>query len=414
MRRLLPFLLACLIAPAVAAAPDPAAAAQETGYELRYRLDLSAAPQPAVVKLTVRQKSHRLRRLRFTASKQFRDFSSPSGLTRNGDELVWEVPEQGGTLSWVSPISHARRAGERDAWLGKDWALFRGSDVFPAMASVALRGSTSRASLRVTLPPDWSFVAPFKKEGDVYRIDNPERRFDRPTGWMVAGKLGVRIDRIAGVLVKVAAPQGSGTRRQDILAMLNWVLPDMLRVLPDFPRTLVIASADDPFWRGGLSGPASLFLHSSRPMISENGTSTLVHELFHTGFRRAAGPRSDWIVEGLAEYYSVKLLHRSGTTSAGRYAKTMASLERWGKKAPRLDTRSSSGAVTARAVGVLQRLDDEIQLRSDGEHDLDDVVRLLAADDGPLDLAGLRAAVTAVCGEESEVLREADGAAAQR
>jgi predicted metalloprotease with PDZ domain len=141
-------------------------------------------------------------------------------------------------------------------------------------------------------------------------------------------------------------------------------------------------------------------------MISENGTSTLVHELFHTGFGRAAGPRADWIVEGLAEYYSVELLHRSGTTSARRNAKTLASLARWAEQAPRLDTRSSSGAVTARAVGLLHRLSEEIASRTAGEHSLDDVVRLLASGTGRLDLDELRAAVVSVTGEASTVLAQ--------
>ena len=53
------------------------------------------------------------------------------------------------------------------------------------------------------------------------------------------------------------------------------------------PRLLIV-SAGDPMWRGGLSGPSSMFLHSDRPLISENRTSTLLHEL---GAHRARHPR---------------------------------------------------------------------------------------------------------------------------
>lgn len=42
--------------------------------------------------------------------------------------------------------------------------------------------------------------------------------------------------------------------------------------------------------------------------ISENATSTLFHELSHVITRISAEDRSDWIAEGLAEFYSVELV----------------------------------------------------------------------------------------------------------
>lgn len=377
--------------------PAPTGSADDgRRYELEYRLDLREAPAPARVALTVRQTRGELRRLRFAAdSPRFTDFEG-EGLQREGDEFVWRVPREGGTLRWRAPITHARGDGELDAKLGKRWALFRGEDAFPAMASVSLKGAQSASRLSIDLRESWSVVTPYARDGADYVITNPARRFDRPTGWLVAGRLGVRYETVAGVRVRVAAPTREGVRRQDMLALLNWTLPEVRRVLPTFPQRLLIVSAGDPFWRGGLSGPASLYIHADRPLISGNGTSTLLHELFHVGFGRAAAPGDDWIVEGLAEYYSVELLRRTGTVTQRRSERTFESLAGWGRKAKGLRGSRAGGAVTARAVGVFAGLDAAIREASGDARSLDDVVNRLAAGSGALDLTELRAAVDAV------------------
>jgi hypothetical protein len=392
----LAFVLALLLSRTAVGAPS---------YGLEYHLDLSAAPELARVSLTVSQDDGTLRQLNFHADDtRFAQFDAGENLTREGERYEWRVPPKGGTLSWRAPITHARGGGALDARLGKRWALFRGEDAFPAMASRTLKGAESNARLTVALPPNWTFVTAWPEADQGYALDNPARRFDRPTGWMIAGRLGVRIDRIAGVRSTVAAPRGQNVRRQDILAMLNWSLPDLVRLLPSFPTDLLVVSADDPFWRGGLSGPSSLYLHAQRPLISENGTSTLLHELFHVGFARAGGSRDDWIVEGLAEYYSVVLLRRAGTVTASRHAKTLRSLARWAKQSGPLRGARSSGARTARAVGVFVALDDEIRKQSDGQYSLDDVVRRLASGDGALSLDELRATVRELTAVPSKVL----------
>ena len=78
-------------------------------------------------------------------------------------------------------------------------------------------------------------------------------------------------------------------------------------------------------------GPASVFLHADRPLISENGTSTLLHELVHVAMGAHAQRGSDWVVEGFAELYSLELLVRSGTISHRHYRDALALLGNWGK-----------------------------------------------------------------------------------
>ena len=143
-------------------------------------------------------------------------------------------------------------------------------------------------------------------------------------------------------------------------------------------------------WRGGLSGPNSVFVHASLPLISRDGTSPLLHELMHATLGISPGPGGDWIVEGLAETYSLELLVRSRTLSKKRYQKALAQLAGRGGQAPKLEVERSSGATTARAVTVLHALDREIRDGSGGARSLDDVVRILFQQGGEVTSQRLR------------------------
>jgi hypothetical protein len=199
--------------------------------------------------------------------------------------------------------------------------------------------------------------------------------------------------------VAVAGPVGHRLRRLDILALLRWTLPTLKKLVPLPPRLLVVG-AGDPMWRGGLSGPSSVFLHSARPLISEDGSSPLLHELLHSALGLSAGPGGDWIVEGLAELYSMELLARSGTMSRRRLERA---LERKGDRARSvrsLEVDYAEGAVSARAVMVLRALDKILRERSNGEKSLDDVLRLLAERRGKVTTAQLRALAEGLVGQD--------------
>ena len=221
---------------------------------------------------------------------------------------------------------------------------------------------------------------------------------------MVLGKLGVRIDTVAGTRVLVAAPEGSGLRRLDILAFLNWTLPELARIGPSMPPRVTIVGAADPMWRGGLSAPASLYIHASRPLISENGTSTLLHEVLHIALGLKSEDGYDWIVEGLAEYYGIELMRRSGTLTANRYERAMASQVEWSGQAESLCDERSSGPVTALAVRIFAELDKEIRRKSASEHDLDDIVFELVKRDADVNTASLREVVRTLLGENPDAL----------
>ncbi|MOA19476.1 hypothetical protein D3C78_1398580 [compost metagenome] len=161
----------------------------------------------------------------------------------------------------------------------------------------------------------------------------------------------------------------------DILTLLTFIWPHAQAVFPREPAKLLIVGAGDPMWRGGLSAPNSLYMHRDRPLVSENGTSSLVHELVHVFSRISDTDRSDWITEGIAEYYAIELMRRAGGLSEDRYQKVREQLTRWSRKVTSLRGEQASGPVTARAVLLLQDLDAEIRQASGNRHSLDDVTR---------------------------------------
>jgi len=349
-----------------------------------YVVNIVATPAPKNnsihVELSVQQSTSQLLQLRMDMPDEyFSDIKADGKLERDADEVSWEPPDRGGAMSWTVTVNRRKTDRTFDAYMNEDWALFRGSDILPPAATRAMQGAISKTSLEFKLPKGWSSVTQYPGENHRYQVDNPERRFDRPTGWMLLGKIGTRTDDIAGVELKVAGPRNQGIRRMDMLSFLRWTVPEMTRVFPDFPGKLTVFIAGQPMWRGGLSAPASAYLHSSRPLISENGTSTLLHELGHIAMSASAAKGADWIIEGMAEYYSLQVLLRSGTISRERFDLALEKLDKWSKDADQLCSNRSSGAVTAKAAIVMDSLNRELRSKTDDQYSLDDVARELAA-----------------------------------
>jgi hypothetical protein len=143
-------------------------------------------------------------------------------------------------------------------------------------------------------------------------------------------------------------------------------------------------------WRGGLSGPRSLFIHADLALISENTTSPLLHEVMHIGTGLKAAKGGDWIVEGIAEYYGLEILRRSRTISNERFDQAIVRLRKWGAKVDDLCVAQSTGSTTARAVGIMAALDKELRKSSSGRNGLDNVLRELVASGHAASVTGLR------------------------
>jgi hypothetical protein len=389
----------CLLGMAVSLAACDAsssdAAAQESDptriYRVDYQVKVDVPAGGAWVELRLRQPGHYLRELDMrTLDGRLSDFSADGKLSQRDERIVWQPPAKGGKLRWFARLDHRRSGGAFDAYIEKDWALFRGEDIIPSALTRTLKGATSDTRVSFDLPRGWSSVTPYAERDDAYPVDNSQRRFATPTGWIVLGKLGVRIETIAGVRVVAAGPVGQSFRRMDVLALLHWTLPDLVRLLPEFPPRLTIVGAGNPMWRGALSAPQSIFVHADRPLLSENATSTLVHEAMHVGLSLSAVSGADWIVEGLAEYYSLEILRRSGTISESRFRAAHRQLAEWGQEAGELCKRRSSGSNTALAVSLLVNVDAEIRDKSAGQKSLDDVLRELAEYSGIITIPDFR------------------------
>jgi predicted metalloprotease with PDZ domain len=373
-----------------------------------YTLDYVVEMRPAdgIASVTMKLAGERLpsRLVLKIDPERHRNFRASSGLEVDSEEVHWQPRGTKAELHYEFVVNHRRGNSGYDSFMNADWAIFRGDRLVPRIYATAPPDLHSQATLRFVLPSQWSVVTALAStDSTSLAFDDPNRRFDRPRGWMLAGKLGKRSQKIAGVVATVAAPVEQDVRRQDMLAFLSWNLPHLIKVFPRFPERITIISAGDPMWRGGLSGPASLFIHADRPLISENRTSTLLHELVHVAMGIRGAPDSDWIVEGLAEYYSLETLRRSNGISDERYEEAMKKLERWARKAPSLRVPRSSGAVTAKAVILFKQADTEIRKLTRNKRSLDDVAARIAEQRSkPVTLEMLQTTAREVAGRDLE------------
>jgi hypothetical protein len=408
-RRLATHLLALGVLAATVLGAQNALGAAEHSYQLRYRADLSQSPRYALVRIELSDNSG-VSAIDFNLDEAFHSELKASGeLTLKNGRALWHPPSNNAWLSLNVQLPHKRDSGGFDALREDDFTIFRGDDLIPAAVVRGRKGISSQATLQFTLPQHWTSVnSGWPKQDDerTFTIDNPERRFDRPTGWFIAGKLGTRREYLAGTHVVVSGPTGQGLRRLDVLSFVLFNWPTLQQIVGDMPPKVLLVMAGDPMWRGGLSGPNSLFVHADRPMVSENGTSTLLHELVHTLTRISGAQDDDWIAEGLAEYYSYTILHRAGGLSDARLARVKRWLADWSREVKTLRGGPSSGRRTARAALLLGELDTEIRQRTQGDKSLDDATRAMMQQ-GKVSLTQLRDIVAQLTGEPSKVLQSA-------
>ncbi|MBN8431675.1 hypothetical protein JF535_12515 [Microbulbifer salipaludis] len=371
--------------------PSVYAAKNESLYEIDYRVQLDPADDFARVAIVLSGSTLPSQLTLHVNPARHLDITGEH-LALEGNRAVWQPKPGRAQITYRFKIDEKRSSGRYDSLMTERWAILRTDKLIPPISTRAPKSLRSRATLQVNTPENWNTLAPYAKdEHGVFQLNDPGRRFVRPKGWMISGRIGSRQDVIDGTDTVVAAPLGKGVRRQDTLAFLGWTLPELKKVFPEFPEKLLIVMAGDPMWRGGLSGTRSLFMHADRPLISGNRTSSMLHELVHVGTGIRGDKESDWIVEGIAEYYSLKILRRTGGISERRFQGALEGLAKWGEESPNLLVRRSSGPVTARATVVLHQVDEQIQVLSNGKRSLDDVVTALAKERGEVTLKKFRA-----------------------
>jgi len=395
------YFLSCLLCCNLAWAAEPA----DRHYDVTFSADFQPERHVVEAHIKVAQATHMLRLLDlYTPDPEFSGFVADGSFKRTANRLQWNVPAEGGTLTYKVRIDH-ERGKLMDARMTRNWAILRLDDVFPAARVRSRTGAISRSLLELHGPPGWHLETRYGTvDGPMDVGGSEQRRFVRPTGWMAAGKLGVRRELIAQRKVSVAAPVGQGMRRMDMLAFLRWTLPHLVKLFPDFPDRLLIVGARDQMWHGGLSGPGSVYLYADLPLISENATSPLLHELVHVATGSEGKKREDWIIEGLAEYYGLEILRRSGGISKKRFRQAMQQLGGWANRENGKLVSPSSGADTARAVLLFYGIQRELKQHEAGS--LDSIVRKLMAAPS-IDRGELLNLVEAKLGSRSDSLRQA-------
>lgn len=391
-------------------------------YSVEYRFRFLPETGSIGVSLTLNNASL-VKSLDFNLRRsQCSDFKSADNLVRKGDRLHWSPGSGQANLRYICRVNHSRKTNKGktsfDAYMTRNWAVFRGDDIVPPARVVTRRGAQSSATLVFDYKDGWTSVNtgwPLQKSaskklraGPVFEIIDPDRKFDRPTGWMIAGNIGTRrsyLGREDNDLqqLAVSAPQDSSMRRMDILTFVQFAWPEYKKAFGKVPDKFLIVGANDPMWRGGLSAANSLFMHADRPIVSENGTSSLLHELVHLVTHVSGKKNADWIAEGLAEFYAIELLQRAGGINQQRRSVIFSKLGERAKNVKKLHMRASTGKVTAAAVIVFNDLDNEIRTATKGKQSLDTVVQLLMKK-GKVDLSDLRQAFTAVVAKPSAVL----------
>ncbi len=371
-------------------------------YSVRYTLRPEPAASAVAVELRLEQPDGLLKELSFPADPNITDIAGDGELQTYDGRVRWQPPAAGGRLAWRATVHHERGDGTFDALLTSNWGIFRMEDVIPRARTRTMRGAESQTTLTFDLPARWSAVTEYSAVDDPISIDRRGRRFDEPAGWVAVGRLGVRREDIANTHVAVVGPLDHGVRRMDILALLNWTLPELEAILPGKLPRLTIVSASDPMWRGGLSAPGSFYLHADRPLISENATSAVLHEVMHTVLSIHAARGFDWIAEGLAEYYSIELLRRGRAITPERAATAFAEQLEWSKDADALCGDPSEAATTALAVTVFTALDRELRKLSNDTASLDDLLPVIA--NSEVSLESLTQAATELVGQKPETL----------
>jgi len=337
--------------------------------------------------------------------ERFSGFEGSGKVEVDDGRLEWRPQGPYGHLEYKVRIDHRRGEGHFDSYAGNDWVLVRARDLFPPtrVAYNPRKDGTrprSRARLLLQVPSGWRSAAPFPPApGDGYLLTTG-KILSRPSGWLAFGNLQLTHQEIDDARIQIARAPGSKLPIDDVYALLSDALPRLRKMFKQLPQEVLIVSAGDPMWRGGLSAYHSLFLHGDRPLRTLDKTSPILHEMFHVTAPFRGRNDADWIIEGLAEYYSLELQRRSGALTPKGFGKGLQYFAKYGMWNVDLTEQKDSAATNNSAPLVMYALDQRIQRETAGKKNLDDVVTVLAEHGGSIDTATLRDAVYKVSGKK--------------
>lgn len=342
--------------------------------------------------------------LRFPASR-LKGIRGTGTLQRLPDGVLWRPGGPYAHLTYRVDINHVRGQHERyDSYADRTWIVSRAHDVFPRIdieSDAQQPAPKSRARLIFRLPPGWHSATPLPALGpDSYRLDDPGKILDRPRGWFALGKFATDRQEIGGVMVQLARMPGSNLHPPELFHFLSATLPSLKKLLAAGTETLLVVSAPDPMWHGGISGEHSFYMHAGRPLRTPDKTSPYLHELFHVLQPYKPAADADWIEEGLAEFYSLELQRRAGLIDAPGYSRALSYFERFGLWNVDLTQQQDNAATNNSAPLVMYALDQRIQHATAGKKRLDVVVTELARQGGEVSTARFLQAVNAATGKK--------------
>ena len=401
-------LVIALVCTASTAAHAKMATDDPKAYGIVYGATLDPDSGHAHVTITLTQHRQLVRSIEFTMpSDRYLNIGPKSRVEIDGDKVTWRPLKKGSKFEFDFVVDHRRKNGDADARMTDTWALLKLDHLFPPARARVVKGAYSNASLKLKAPKGWLIETQYgRAAGTELDASNPDRRHDRPLGWLIAGKLGTRRDFVEDREILVASPLGNGLQANEVLSFVLWTMPSLLEIFPDYPDRLLIVSGSKDMWRGGLSGVNSLYLHPERPLISGNRTSPMLHEMFHVASRLHGKDGGDWIIEGLAEYYSLTILFRSGGISDFRYDGAFDKLAEWSENTTCEATDRAQGLLTARAALVMRSLDREIREKSGGDASLDTLVQMLVKANKSVTNADFRAAAEQLIGGPATALKD--------
>jgi hypothetical protein len=388
------------------AAAAPAAPGERPTFSVDYVVRLSRRePRRARVRWLLAG-IEEIRRFRLVfRDNRITEVTGTGTLAWRGRTLIWTPGGPYAHLRYTVDVDHARPPGRgHDSWAAPDWVATRALHLFPE-TNVVFRsgadGARSRARLLFRLPRGWRSAAAQAPLGDdTYALDEPKTRFDRPRGWFLLGRIGIHRHAVAGTELTIAVAPGSRLDVGRLLALYGRTLPLLETLLGPPPPRLLLVSAPDPMWRGGLSGEDSFLVHGRIPVRSSDRTSSYLHELFHVWQPFQPADDARWVAEGLAEYYSLALQRRAGRLSERGFARGIALFARHGRWHVDLTRSQAAPALNNSAPLVMHALDRAIRRATGDRRSLDDAVRALAHGGGTVTTARFLGAVNGAGGRD--------------
>lgn len=415
--------LALTIALPWAAAPARAAVDEVSNFSIHYQVRVSKSnPLQPRVSVDLRGADEVTAITSMLTENRYLRFNGDGQITQIGTDILWKPKGLFSTLNYDVMVPHERRKGVYDSYGKKDWVITRTSDLFPRKRITYGKPAKSYTTVGFELPEGWDVVSAMPKVDETsFRAPLTDASYDWPTGWLIYGKVAMTIIKAEDARITLAYPEAfvRASKRSDAERVakrkkyLDWfnakirqadeiyskVIPLMTKFLPRYAKSFLIIMGKDPMWHGGLSGEDSLYIHRGVPNISKDNTSTLVHEYFHVCAGFTKDPRdAEWIVEGLAEYFSIRLLYEAGILNLEKFREGIDMLASQGSWGANLTRSHKKQVLYKNSPVVFYYFDELIRAETLGKKSLKDVMPLLAGLDKPVSTAIFRAELEKVRG----------------